>query len=88
MADVRVTLPATVTSPQPPYEIDCAAADVREALLQVAARAPRYEQRLFYKDRLLVGVLVNGRHLAPAEALTHTLADGDRVEVMPPVAGG
>ena len=88
MPDVRVLLPATITTPQPPYEIDCEAADVMEALHEVAARAPRYAQRLFFKDRLLVGVLVNGRHIPPSETLGTRLADGDRVEVMPPVAGG
>jgi molybdopterin converting factor small subunit len=88
MPDVRVLLPATITTPQPPREIACEAADVQEALREVAAQAPRYAQRLFYKDRLLVGVLVNGRHIPPGEALVRRLADGDRVEVLPPVAGG
>ena len=88
MPDVCVLLPATITTPQPPCEIACEAADVREALREVAARAPRYAQRLFFKDRLLVGVLVNGRHIPPGEALATRLAAGDRVEVMPPVAGG
>ena len=88
MAEVRVTLPTTITGPEPAYEVTCQATDVREALRAVAAQAPRYAQRLFFKDRLLVGVVVNGRHIPPREALTTRLADGDRVEVMPPVAGG
>jgi molybdopterin converting factor small subunit len=87
MPDVRVIIPATLTGSQPD-EMACRAADVREALQQVAARAPRLEQRLFYKGRLLVGVLVNDAHIPPAEALARRLGDGDRVEVVPPVAGG
>ena len=88
MPEVRVKLPATITTPHPPHETTCVASDVREALRAVAAGSPRYAQRLFFNDRLLVGVLVNGRHVPPSEALTTRLADGDQVEVMPPVAGG
>ncbi len=88
MAAVSVTLPSSITSPQPRYEADIEAADVGEALRLVAARAPRFAQRLFYKDRLLVTVLVNGRLLPPADALARPLSDGDRIDVMPPVAGG
>lgn len=88
MADVRVTLPSSITSPEPPYQAACEAADVREALREVVARAPRYAQRLFLNDRLLVSVLVNGQAVAAADALRRPLADGDRIEVLPPVAGG
>jgi len=35
-----------------------------------------------------VSVVLNGRHLAPAAAQNTRLAAGDRLEVMPPVAGG
>ena len=59
-----------------------------EALRAAVAQAPRFAQRIFFDDRLLVSVVVNGRHVAPAAALTTTLVAGDRVEVMPPVAGG
>ena len=87
-AEVVVALPGTLTSPQPPLELRCRAADVRQALLAAAAQAPHLQQRLFYKDRLLVGVTVNGRHVPAREAQTLPLADGDRVDVLPPVAGG
>ena len=68
--------------------LDCEAGTVAEALRATVAQAPRYAQRVFYGDRLLVSVLVNGRHVAPAAALATRLAAGDLVEVMPPVAGG
>jgi molybdopterin converting factor small subunit len=61
---------------------------VAEALRAAGAQAPRYAPRIFYGDRLLVSVVVNGRHLAPADALATALAAGDRVDIMPPVAGG
>jgi molybdopterin converting factor small subunit len=88
MSSVRVSLPAALTSPEPPVVFDCEAATVDEALRAAAKQAPRYAQRIFYRDRLLVSIAVNGRHVAPAAALATMLTTGDRVDVMPPVAGG
>ena len=88
MPSVHVSLPAAVTSPEPPVVLDCEAGTVAEALRAAVAQAPRYAQRIFFKDRLLVGIILNGRHLAPAAAQSTPLATGDRLEVMPPVAGG
>lgn len=88
MPSVHVSLPPALTAPEPPVALDCEAGTVAEALRAAVAQAPRYEQRVFYKGRLLVGVVLNGRHLAPSAALTTRLAAGDRLEVMPPVAGG
>jgi molybdopterin converting factor small subunit len=88
MPSVHVSLPAALTSPEPPVVLDCEAGTVADALRAAVAQAPRYAQRVFYGDRLLVSVVVNGRHVAPAAALATRLAAGDRVEVMPPVAGG
>jgi len=85
---VQVTLPATLTSPEPAVVLDCDAGTVAEALRAAVAQAPRFAQRVFFKDRLLVSVVLNGRHLAPAAAQNTPLAAGDRLEVMPPVAGG
>ena len=88
MPSVHVSLPAALTSPDAPVVLDCEAGSVGEALRAAVAQAPRYAQRIFYGDRLLVGVILNGRHLPPVTALTTQLAAGDRVDVMPPVAGG
>jgi len=88
MPTVHVSLPAVLTSPEPPVIIACEAGTVGEALRAAVAQAPRFAQRIFYGDRLLVGVAVNGRHLPPAAALATTLAAGDQVDVVPPVAGG
>ncbi len=88
MPNVQVTLPAALTSPEPAVVLDCDAGTVAEALRDAVAQAPRYAQRIFFKDRLLVSIVLNGRHLAPAAAQNTPLAAGDRLEVMPPVAGG
>lgn len=88
MPNVQVTLPAALTSPEPAVVLDCDAGTVAEALRAAVAQAPRFAQRIFFKDRLLVSVVLNGRHLAPAAAQNTPLAAGDRLEVMPPVAGG
>jgi molybdopterin converting factor small subunit len=88
MPSVHVSLPAALTSPEPPVVLDCQADTVAGALRAAVAQAPRYAQRIFFNDRLLVSVILNGRHLAPEAALATALAAGDRVEVMPPVAGG
>ena len=88
MSSITVHLPATLTSPGPARAVACEAATVGEALLAAAALAPGYEQRLFYGERLLVTVALNGRHLPPAAVKTTPLADGDRIDLLPPVAGG
>ena len=88
MPSVHVSLPAALTSPEPPVVLDCDASTVAEALRAAVAQAPRFAQRIFFNDRLLVSVVLNGRHLAPAAAQNTRLATGDRLEVMPPVAGG
>jgi molybdopterin converting factor small subunit len=88
MPSVHVSLPAALTSPEPPVVLDCEASTVAEALRAAVAQAPRFAQRIFFNDRLLVSVVLNGRHLAPAAAQNTRLAAGDRLEVMPPVAGG
>jgi molybdopterin converting factor small subunit len=88
MPGVHVILPAALTAPELPVVLDCEAETVAEALRAAVAQAPRYAQRIFYGDRLLVSVVVNNRHVAPAAALATSLSAGDRVEVVPPVAGG
>jgi molybdopterin converting factor small subunit len=85
---VIVTLPAVLTSPEAPLEVSVAAGTVEDALRGVAAQAPRFGQRLFYKGRPLVTVVLNGRHLPPSGALATRTSAGDRIQLIPPVAGG
>lgn len=88
MPGITVGLPAEFTSPHPAREMACDASTVGEALRAVADEAPEYAQRIFYRDHLLVAVLLNGVHLQPATVRETTLASGDRIDLMPPVAGG
>ncbi len=88
MPSVTVSLPSSLTSPEPAAEFHCEAATVGEALRAVAAQAPRFAQRLFYEDRPLVSVVLNGRHVPPSSALAASLSAGDRLELFSPVAGG
>jgi sulfur carrier protein ThiS len=88
MPAITVGLPAALTAPEPPRDVACEAATVGEALLAVVEQAPRFEKRIFYENRLLVVVTLNGRHLPPTAVRETELAAGDRLDVMVPVAGG
>jgi sulfur carrier protein ThiS len=85
---ITVGLPAALTAPDPALEVACEAATVGEALHAVVAQAPHLEQRIFYRDRLLVVVTLNGKQLPPAQVKLTELAAGDRLDVLMPVAGG
>ena len=65
MPAIIVSLPAALTAPQPARDVACQASTVDEALRAVVEQAPQYEQRIFYGDRLLVVVTLNGKHLPP-----------------------
>ncbi len=88
MPAITVGLPAALTSPHPARDVTCEASTVVEALRAVVAQAPQYEQRIFYGDRLLVVVTLNGRHLPSGQIKETGLSAGDRVDVLLPVAGG
>jgi len=85
---ITVGLPAALTSPQPARDVPCEASTAGEALRAVVEQAPQYEQRIFYGDRLLVVVTLNGHHLPPGQVKETSLSDGDRIDIMLPVAGG
>lgn len=88
MPTIRISLPATLTSPEAPATVECEGGTVAEALRTLADRSPRYGQRIFYDDRLLVSVVLNGSHLSPLIAKDTELHDGDLLELVTPVAGG
>lgn len=88
MPAITVGLPAALTAPHPARDIACVASTVGEALRVVVEQAPQYQQRIFYGDRLLVVVTLNGRHLPPNQVRETGLAAGDRIDVLLPVAGG
>jgi molybdopterin converting factor small subunit len=88
MPSVTVHMPATLTAPQPAQEVSCDGADVAAALRDLTRRLPWMDARVFYAGKLLVTVARNGEGLRPSEALGTAVADGDRLDLIPPVAGG
>jgi molybdopterin converting factor small subunit len=85
---VTVHLPASLTAPEPARDIELEATTVRDAVAQVVARQPQFAGRILYDERPLVSFVLNGRLLRPSEAMRTGLAHGDRLEFVPPVAGG
>lgn len=88
MAAVTIALPASLTAPDPAQELELEAATVGEALRGLVAQKPRFEQRVFYRGRLLVVVTLNGRPLPPGAVQETELSAGDRLDLLLPVAGG
>jgi sulfur carrier protein ThiS len=85
---ITVGLPAALTAPKPARDVSCEASTIGDALRALVAQAPHLEQRIFYGDRLLVVVTLNGKHLPPPQAKEAKLAAGDRLDILMPVAGG
>jgi molybdopterin converting factor small subunit len=85
---VTVGLSASLTAPGPARDYVCDAATVGEALRALADQAPQLAPRVFYGDRLLVVVALNGRRLSPPGVRETALAAGDRLDLLVPVAGG
>jgi molybdopterin converting factor small subunit len=88
MPAITLGLPASLTAPGPAQDYALEAATVDEALRALVDRAPQYAQRVFYRDRLLVVVTLNGKQLHPGRVGETELAAGDRLDILMPVAGG
>ena len=88
MPPVTIGLPPAFADSHQQTDVACDAATVGEALQRLADQHPRYATRIFYGERLLVVVTLNGRHLVPAEVLGTALSEGDRIDLLLPVAGG
>lgn len=88
MFDITVRLPASLTAPDPALALVLTATTVRDAVDQVVARHPQIAPRILFDERPLVSFVLNGRLLRPSEALRTGLAHGDRLDFVPPVAGG
>ena len=88
MPAITVGLPASLTAPGPAQDYALEAATVEEALRALVDQAPQYAQRVFYRDRLLVVVTLNGKHLHPGRVKETDLSAGDRLDILMPVAGG
>lgn len=88
MSHITVHLPASLTAPEPARTVQLEAATVRDAVAQVVVRLPGLAPRILFEERPLVSFVLNGRLLRPSEAPRTGLASGDRLDFMPPVAGG
>lgn len=88
MFAVTVHLPESLTAPEPARDVGVEATTVGDAVAQIVARLPRLSPRILFEERPLVGFVLNGRQLRPSEALRTGLANGDRLDFVPPVAGG
>jgi sulfur carrier protein ThiS len=79
--------PALLGANQQP-DVICDADTVGGALRQLVEKRPQNASRIFYGERLLVVVTLNGKHLPPANVLDKELVEGDRIDLLLPVAGG
>lgn len=80
--------PAFAGSSTQPTELRLEAGTVGEALQGLAGEHPQYASRIFYGERLLVVVTLNGKLLPPPAVRRTALAEGDRIDLLLPVAGG
>jgi len=85
---VTVGLPPVLLGTRQASTETFAAGTVGEALRQLVERRPQQASRIFYGERLLVVVTLNGKHLSPLGVLDTKLAEGDRIDLFLPVAGG
>ena len=88
MPSVTVRLPPAFLGAHQESTAVCDADTVGAALRQLVERRPQHASRIFYGERLLVVVTLNGKHLAPTKVLGTELAEGDRIDLLLPVAGG
>ena len=88
MARVTVVLPVGITYPEQQSEMVLDAATVGDTLAAVIKAQPRLEARIFGQGKLIIALVLNGELMRPADALATPVADGDRLSLVPPVAGG
>jgi sulfur carrier protein ThiS len=88
MPAITLGLPPALTAPEPAREFALEAGTVGEALRALVVQAPQYGPRVFYGDRLLVVLALNGRPVPPGRVTATELSAGDRLDILMPVAGG
>lgn len=88
MPAVIIGMPPSLAGTPREVPVRCEAATVGAALRRLAEDRPDSASRLYYGERLVVVVTLNGRYLPPAQIDGTGLADGDRIDLFLPVAGG
>ena len=88
MAKARLKLPIGLTYPEGQKELECEGATVGEALDDLIRIEPRLGPRIFRDGRMWVGVFVNGKNIRALQGLDTPLNEGDKMNIVPPIAGG
>jgi MoaD family protein len=89
VATALIRLPVGMQTADGRRELECKGATVREVIEQAIAAEPRMRLRIFREDgRMYAGVFINGRNIAAFDGLDTPVNDGDRLTVLPPIAGG
>jgi sulfur-carrier protein len=84
-----VKLPAGMTTADGRKEVACEGGTVREVVEQAIALEPRMRARIFREDgRQYAGIFLNGRNISAFEGMDTPVADGDKLNVLPPLSGG
>jgi molybdopterin converting factor small subunit len=89
VANVFIKLPVGIAGANGSSRLECRGTTVREALADCIDKEPRLRSRIFRADgSVWVGVFLNGRNIKQVGGLDVTLADGDELRILPPIAGG
>ena len=89
MATAFVKLPVGMTTADGRREVECRGDTVREVIDQAISAEPRMRLRIFREDgRMYAGVFLNGRNINAFAGMDSPVSDGDKLTVLPPIAGG